>query len=74
MNVVRKGAKLYDPYFHHNVVVLGTGIWTDPKYITGRYYRVKHPYGTIMDTHENAFIRPWLRKRDQKGRFMKRLW
>lgn len=69
MEEVKAGKKLYDPYFRAVVVVEESGTWTDPRYITGRFYRVKYPDGTLLDTHENAFTRPWLRKRNSKGKF-----
>lgn len=70
----KEGTKLWDPYFKRVVVVEKTGIWTDTRYITGRFYRVRHPDGTIMDTHETAFEPlSWQRQRDSKGHFMKQL-
>ena len=70
MDDFRKGTKLRDTYFRCNVVVLGSGQWQDPRYIMGRYYKVKYPDGTIMDSHETSFVRPWFRERDKKSHFV----
>lgn len=73
MNEIKKGTKLWDSYFRVVVVVEKSGTWTDPRYITGRYYTVRFADGTLLDSHETSFTRPWLRKRLNNGKFKKEI-